>query len=105
MRILIECGVGRTGKRGITLLQENLIHQLGRIDRENDYYIFCHFFTDYKRRVKEWFDFVPRQSNFHLCIRRWPERAVRLLDKFGIRVIDRHFRSLGIDLIHNFGFT
>ena len=105
MRILIEGGTSVTGKRGITVYMENLIRELARIDKVNEYYLFCHFFRDYRRKSQATFDFFPKQDNFHLRIKRWPERVVRFLEKrLRLPVREWYFKSLGIDIFQSMGF-
>ncbi len=106
MRVLMECGVSVSGKRGISVLQDHVIQELARFDKETEVLLFSYFYTNYDRMLREWFGDFPKQPNFKLLVKRWPERVVRAVEeRLGFPLRRRYFEHIGIDVYHTFGWT
>lgn len=78
MRIAIETSASTEGKGAIAYCSEYLIKHLAAMDRENEYFIFGFFFSDFANKVRSLN--LPDQNNIHAAIRRVPERWVRRLE-------------------------
>jgi len=101
MKVVIEVVPQLSGKRGIGVYTENLIKCLAEIDKESEYIIFSWFFRDYEEKLRMLF--CPKQENFSLLVKKFPDSLVNKLEwQIGLPII-RNFLKDKIDIYHSLG--
>lgn len=96
MRIAIDITVTIGQKTGIGLYVHNLIENLARVDKENEYLLYTHFWRSFKTKKKTLS--LPVQPNFRLVVKRFPNRITNLLFNYLHLPID--FFLPPTDIVH-----
>ena len=101
--IALEIGLNVAGARGIDAYYRGLLNGLARVDQENRYLVFAHFWRDYEAKLARLQ--IPERENFVAAVKRWPDSAVERLERrLGLPVIDRLFaRPSKVALYHALG--
>lgn len=90
------------GKRGIGVFMDNLIKGLSAVDKKNEYVLFGWCFRDHDNKASE--IYLPKQENFKLSMRRFPDSLANALEwGAGIPVINHMLRGERIDLYYSPG--
>lgn len=99
MRIVIEIPT-ELPKRGVGIYNDNLLRNLAQIDTKNEYYLFTYFFYNYqKKRISL---YCPKQENFKLVAKRFPERFANLFEwKCGLHFIENFLIGEKPDIYHS----
>lgn len=96
MRIAIDVTVTIGQKTGIGLYVHHLIENLARIDKENKYLLYTHFWRSFRAKKKTLS--LPVQPNFRLMVKRIPNRITNLLFNYLHLPID--FFLPPTDIVH-----
>lgn len=96
MRIAIDVTPTIGQKAGIGLYIHNLIKNLARTDKENEYLLYAYFWKSFKAKKKNLF--VPDQPNFRLGVKRIPNRMINAL--FNYLHLPVNFFLPPTDIVH-----
>jgi len=102
MRIALELGLNVEAPRGADVYFHGLVKGLEQLGSPHTFVLFSYFYQDFERKAAA----LPRPSGpgFEVAYRRWPERAIRILEAAGVPAIDWLFaRRERIDLYHGVG--
>ncbi len=103
MKVIID-GNGLVAGTGISTYIRSLIAHIARVDHDNEYVIFSHFFNDYGRKREIVESAVPRQDNFRLDCRRFPESLAFFLERGArVRLTEHLLAGSGADVFHGTG--
>lgn len=102
MHIAIDAALSKEIVEGLEVYALNLIKGLAAIDRENRYTIYGHFWRNYRERAER--IFIPKQENFSLMVKRFPQSLMNLLEnKWHFSIQERWLQKEGIDIFHGIG--
>ncbi|MFH1724558.1 MAG: glycosyltransferase family 1 protein [Elusimicrobiota bacterium] len=102
MRIGIEISSALNEGSGLRRYIELLLDALARVDRENEYFLYAAFWTGCPDRIHQ--VRLPKERNFHLALRRFPQRILLPLERFlRLPIQESWLRPLHLDVFHGTG--